>query len=99
MNDDASMMLDTETAADGCGGADGDAAHHLGQLVKNTIDDGPGRPNYPVFDDESRVPEPIHEQRPKAESKQPFALSLEILEDDIHFVMTTMPEKSGTAQD
>jgi hypothetical protein len=99
MNDDASMMLDAEAPADGCGGADGDAAHHLDQLFEDTVDDGPGRPDYPVFDDESRVPKPVHEQCPKAETKQPFPLSLEILEDDVHLVITTMPEKSGTAQD
>ncbi len=84
VNDDAAMMLDAQPAADRGGRADADTANDFDELVEHNVRDRPGRAYYFITDDEARVPEAVHQQRPEAEAQQSFPLRPEIFNDPDH---------------
>jgi hypothetical protein len=81
VDDDAAMMFDAQPAADGCARVDADSAKDLDQLVEHHVSDRPGCTHDPVPDDEARVAEAVHQQRPETEAQQTFPLCLEIFQN------------------
>jgi hypothetical protein len=84
MDDNATMVLDGEAPADRRGRADTDAAEDFGEFVEHDVNDGPRHAQKFVSDHESGVTKAVHEERPKSQAQQSFALRFEVFDYDVH---------------
>jgi hypothetical protein len=84
--DDAAMMLDAQAATDVGGCADDNPADNFRELVEDDVGDRPGRAHYLVADGEAGVSETVHQQCPETDAEQPFALRLEVFQNNHQWV-------------
>ena len=84
VNDDATVMLYAQPAADARGRANADSAKDLDELIEHNVEDRPGSAHQLVTNDEARVTEAVDQNRPEAEAEQSFPLCPEIFQDPCH---------------
>jgi hypothetical protein len=97
VNDDTTVVFDTQPSADARRGSDAYAAKNLGHPVQNHIYKGPRRTDDFVAHHEPRMTESIYQERPNADTHQSFALRFYVFEDDIHagYCRVSMDGKGG----
>ncbi len=97
VNDDATVMLDGQPAADPRGRANADSAKDLDELIEHNVEDRPGSAHQLVTNDEARMTEAVHQDRPEAEAEQSLPLCPEIFQDPCHRLIETGGNAAMTA--